>query len=130
MRLLEITNCRQLKKQLVENFGYRQASLYISKFFEPNLRNPRMIQTRVVQTTNWIPFSAHFWAYCSYFISSAFVRAKPHLLATSEIRLSCNGEVMVTSNATGFPTEQLDKYMSPGFELLSGIKFFLFADGC
>ena len=31
---------------------------------------------------------------------------------------------MVTSNADGCPTDQLGKYMSPGLELLSGIKFF------
>ena len=50
LRLLEITDCRQLINQLVESFGYRQARLYVSKFFEPNLRSPRKIQTRVVQT--------------------------------------------------------------------------------
>ena len=50
LRLLEIINCRQLINQLVEGFGYRQARLYVSKFFGPNLRSPRKIQTRVVQT--------------------------------------------------------------------------------
>ena len=71
-----------------------------------------------------MPISAHLWAYCSYFLSSAFVRAKPHLLAASEIRLGCSGEVMVTSNADGCLADQLGKYMSPGLELLSGIKIF------
>ena len=50
LKLPEITDCRQLINQLVESFCYRQGRLYVSKFFEPNLRSPRKIQTRVVQT--------------------------------------------------------------------------------
>ena len=50
LRLLEITDCRQLINQLVESFGYRQARLYVSRFYEPNLRSPRKIQTRLVPT--------------------------------------------------------------------------------
>ena len=74
--------------------------------------------------TNWIPILSHIWAYCSYFLSSLFVRAKAHLLAASEIRLGCSGEVMVTSNTADCPADQLGKHMSSDFELLSGITFF------
>ena len=47
LRLLEITDCRQLINQLVESFGYWQAELYVSKFFQPNPRSPQKIQMRV-----------------------------------------------------------------------------------
>ena len=122
LRLLEITDCRQLINQLVGNFGNRQARLCVSKFFEPNLRSPKKDSN--ASGTNWIPISAHFWAHFSCLLSSLFVRAKAHLLAASEIRLGCSGEVMVTYNAAGCPADQLGKYMSPGFEFSSGIKFF------
>ena len=120
LRLLEIIDCRQLINQLVESFGYRQARLYVSKFSGPNLRSPRKIQTRVVQTGYLF---RHIFGHIVH-ISYLQHLSKPHLLAASEIRLGCSGEVMVTSNADGCPADQLGKYMSPGLELLSGIKFF------
>ena len=66
----------------------------------------------------------HIFGHIVQIQSSAFVRAKPQLLAASEIGLGCSEGVMVTSDADGCPADQLGKYMSPGVELLSGIKFF------
>ena len=53
-------------------------------------------------------------------LSSARVRAKPHVLAASEIRLACSGDVMATSKAAGCHAIKLGKYKSPGLELSSG----------
>ena len=40
---LEIIDCRRLINQLVESFGYRQARLYVSKFFKPKLKSTRKV---------------------------------------------------------------------------------------
>ena len=126
LKVLKKIDCRQLTNQLVESFGYWQARLYVSKFFETNLRSPRKIQTRVVQTGYLF---RHFLGILFMFLSSAFVGGKAHLLEASELRLSCSGEVTFTSNTTYWPADQLGKNMSPVLELVSEI-FFLFADRC
>ena len=119
LRLLEITDCRQLINQLVESFGYWQARLYVSKFFEPNLRSPRKIQTRVVQT------GYLFWHIFRYIVHISYLQhlsgqnhtSSPHLkldwAAVGKLWLRLTQMVV-----------QLGKYMSPGLELLSGNKFF------
>ena len=61
LKVLEIIDCRQLTSQLVESFGYRQARLYVSKFFEPNLRSPRKIHTQVFGHTLHISFLRHLY---------------------------------------------------------------------
>ena len=115
LRLLETTDCRPLINQMVEGFGYRQARLYVSKFFKPNLRSPRKIKTRVVQT------GYLFWPIFGNIVNISYLHhlsdQKHTFLAASEIRLGCSGEVMITSNAYDCPADQLGKYISPGFEL-------------
>ena len=113
--------CRPLIHQLVESFCCRQAGLYVSKFCKPNLRSPRKLQTQVVQTRFL------FRIIYGHIVDIAFLQhlsAKPLLLAASEIRLSCSGQVMVRSNAAGCPADQQGIYLSPGFQLLNGNKFF------
>ena len=61
---------------------------------------------------------------CPLFLSSPRVRAKPHVLAASEIRLACSGGVMVTSKAAECPAIKLGKYTSPDLELFSGRRCF------
>ena len=52
---------------------------------------------------NWFPTSLHFWAYCSYFVSSAADRAKALFSDAFMIKFDFKGEAMVTSNAAGWP---------------------------
>ena len=74
---------------------------------------------------HWIPMSTHFWAYCSCYLYSAFVRAKTPVLARAyKIRLVWIGKNRVISNAAGYPVDKLDRKMSPGLDLFSGITFF------
>ena len=126
LRLLEIIDCRQLINQLVESFGYRQARLYVSKFFGPNLRSPRKIQTRVVQTGYLFRHIFGHIVHISYLqhLSEQNHTSSPHLqldwAAVGKLWLRLTQ--MVTS-------DQLGKYMSPGLELLSGIKFFCLQTG-
>ena len=76
---------------------------------------------------NWIPTSLQFWAYCSYFLSSAADSAKPLFSDAFKMRLDCKGEVTVTSKAAGWPALHTGKKISPGLELLSGYqKLFFF----
>ena len=72
---------------------------------------------------------AHCWEYCSNFLSSAALRAKPDFLAAFEKILGCSGEVMVISRAAGCPADQQGKYTSPGQEFVSGIRFFYWQTG-
>ena len=59
---------------------------------------------------HWIPMSTHFWAYCSCYLYSAFVRAKTPVLAGAyKIRLVWSGKDRVISNAAGYPVDKLDK---------------------
>ena len=73
---------------------------------------------------NWTPMLSHCWEYCSNFLSSAALRAKPDFLAAFEIILVCNGEIMVTSRAVGCPAHQQGKNTSPGREFVSCIRVF------
>ena len=73
---------------------------------------------------NWIPTSPQFWAYCSYFLSSAADRAKPLFSDAFKTRLGCRGEVTVTFKNASWPLFHTGKKISPGLELLSGSKFF------
>ena len=73
---------------------------------------------------NWIPTSLHFWAYCSYFLSSAADSAKPLFSDAFIMILDCEGEVTVTSNAAGWSAFHTGKKISPELELLSGSKHF------
>ena len=59
---------------------------------------------------------AHCWKYCSKFLSSAALRAKPDFPAAFDIILGCSGEVMVISRAAGCPADQQREYKSPGRE--------------
>ena len=77
MRLLEITICRQLINQLVVSFGYRQTRLYVSKFFEPNLRSHRKIQKRVVQTGYLFRHIIGHIVYIPFSICQ--IKSSPHL---------------------------------------------------
>ena len=82
LKLLEITDCRQLINQVVASFGYRKARLYLSKFFEPKLRSPQKIQTRVVQAVYL------FWHIFGHIVHISYLRhlseqdhtSSPHLI--------------------------------------------------
>ena len=119
LRLLEITDCRELINQLVGSFGYRQIKLYISKFFEPNMKSPRKIRTGVVLTGYLFKHNLGHIVHISFFqhLSEETDTYSPHLKlywAAVGKQLSHLPQLVVplTSN------------MSPGLELLSGIKFF------
>ena len=73
---------------------------------------------------NWTSLLAHYWEYCSKFLSSTALRAKPTFLDAFQIILGCSAEVMVISRAGGCPADQQGKYTSPGREFVSGIRFF------
>ena len=66
---------------------------------------------------------AQCWEYCSNFLSSAALKAKPDFLTAFEIILGCSGEVMVITRAAGCPADQQGKYTSRGREFVSGIRF-------
>ena len=57
-------------------------------------------------------------------LAFARVRAKPHVLAASEIKRASSGDVMVTSKAAGCPAIKLRKYTPSGLELFSGRRIF------
>ena len=73
---------------------------------------------------NWIPTSLQFWAYCSYFLSSAADSAKPLFSDALIMGLDCKGEVTITSKVAVWPAFHTGKKISTGLELLSGSKLF------